>query len=236
MTDLTMEALNQMIESAGREDLQVVRASQAGALDRVLTLLQQAAGQAREAVPSKPKDQWTAADETKAGEWLVLDRVTREARAVAEQTEGAKQDGPTAAAHVEDGECRGRVWVEGRWCPAVYNTAGAHVRPTPAAGGLWRAMTSEEDKAFQPRIPDHQRTTGRVWDDAYFQTTPNSQARPPGDPRPGPPDERPLRDDLDALIEDLADPMAHQHDNDDDTDCLACIVRQRLTNITAQTP
>ena len=78
--DLTWKSLNQMIEAAGRDDLQVVRASQVDALDRVLALLQQATVGAREAIPGKPKGQWSAADEIKVAEWLVLDRVTREAR------------------------------------------------------------------------------------------------------------------------------------------------------------
>lgn len=166
--DLTVKSLNQMIEAAGRDDLQVVRASQVDALDRVLALLQQATVAAREAIPGKPKDQWSAADETKVAQWIVLDRVTHEALATVEHDEAA-QDEPTPKPG-KDGECRGRVWVEGRWCPAVYNTAGAYVRPTPAAGGPWRAMTDGEGKTFQPRIPDHQRTRGRDWDDALFQT------------------------------------------------------------------
>lgn len=166
--DLTLKSLNQMIEAAGRDDLQVVRASQVDALDRVLALLQQATVGAREAIPGKPKGQWSAADEIKVAQWLVLDRVTRQALAAVEH-DGAQQDEPSPKPD-EDDECRGRVWVEGRWCPAVYNTAGAYVRPTPAAGGPWRAMTDGEGATFQPRVPDHQRTRGRDWDDALFQT------------------------------------------------------------------
>lgn len=169
MTDLTLKSLNQMIEAAGRDDLQVVRASQVGALDRVLALLQQATVEAHDAIPSKSKDQWSAADEVKVAQWLAIDRVAREAQAVVEQVDDAGQDEP-APEPVEVDECRGRVWVQGMWCPALYNTAGAYVRLSPAAGGAWRAMRDEESETFQPRIPEHQRTTGRVWDDTLFQT------------------------------------------------------------------
>lgn len=139
-------------------------------LAQVLTMTQKAADEARERVPVRASGEWSATDEMRAAEWLALDRVNRMAREIAE--EGTRilehDEGPKAEALRRGEHYWGRVWINGRWRPGYHSNAGTFV--APMVGGAWRAMTAEDERTFQPRIATHQHTTGRIWDDAYYET------------------------------------------------------------------
>ena len=61
----------------------------------------------------------------------------------------------------------GRVAVRGTWRPA-YTTEDGTLYVAPHPHTPWRRATDAEAATWQARRPEHQRTAGRVWDDALY--------------------------------------------------------------------
>lgn len=79
MADRTVEALNRMIDTAGRADLVVVSTGGDGAAEKMVAMLVEATRISREALPS---GSWSAEDEAHAAAWLALDGVLKRARKI----------------------------------------------------------------------------------------------------------------------------------------------------------
>lgn len=86
MGDQTVEALNRMIDSAGRDDLEVVStaAGEASVLEKVLEMIRQSRDEAHALLPRNTRT-WTTSDEIQAAEWVTLCGVLRKANAILEE-------------------------------------------------------------------------------------------------------------------------------------------------------
>lgn len=151
MGDATLESLNRMIDTAGRDDLMVVAAEEFGVLANVLTMLQSEVESAREGQSSESAEQ-------------ALRRVHERACALAGKPPVPPKVSELTAPNLTVWG-RVRLGGNGPWRPAYYSPQGAYVCPAPAEA--WRWMRFEEDQTFQSR--KNQRMIGRgVTEDALF--------------------------------------------------------------------
>ena len=79
MADRTVEALNRMIDTAGRDDLIVVSTGGTSAAEKIVTMLDAVTRESREVLPTGA---WGAEDEAHAAAWLALDGVLKRARKI----------------------------------------------------------------------------------------------------------------------------------------------------------
>lgn len=74
------------------------------------------------------------------------------------------------------GKTWGRVMVRDTWRPASLAGDGT-MFVSPDVDRAWRTPTSLERDTWQERVPESQRTVGRVWDDALYLGTATSELR-----------------------------------------------------------